>query len=87
MFGGRERPGVIWGRQLENVWFFLHDEGAEVLGVEHHDVGHASDGVEAHERRHEDLERESQVVRKHGTRVHVLVVARLGVLHFEMSTV
>ena len=58
---------------------FVHDQGAEVAAVEHHDVGHPVLGVEVDERADQDAERQSQVVRQDRGRGHVLVVAR-GVL-------
>jgi len=58
-----------------DVGLFGDDEGAEVAAVEHHDVGGALFGVEVHERRHQNAERQTEVVRQLRCRGHALVVA------------
>ena len=58
-----------------HVGIFVHDQGAEVAAVEHHDVGYPVLGVEVDERRDQDAEGQSQVVGQHRGRGHVLVVA------------
>ena len=45
-----------------DVGIFVHDQGAEVAAVEHHDVGRAGFGIEVHEGADQDAEGQTQVV-------------------------
>ena len=59
---------------------FVHDQGAQVAAVEHHDVGRAGFGIEVHEGADQDAEGQAQVVGQDRGRGHVLVVAGLMAL-------